>query len=246
MAQFVVTLVGILVIFYILSGIIGYVVIYEFQKGLLYRHGAFKQVLGAGKHYYLKRSSSIEVIDVRKTMFTLPGQEILTRDNISLKVSLTGFYEITDPVLARHSSTNYVVELYNQAQIILRDLIGALTFEEVLEKKIEIDAQLLATTTEMAKALGLTVTTLAIRDIMLPANLKKAFSGVLEAQKEAQRQLEKARGEQAVLRSLANGSQMYEANPMLLQARLVQALSSGENSIVFNADDGVVIKRTGK
>jgi hypothetical protein len=77
---------------------------------------------------------------------------------------------------------------------------------------------------------------------MLPANLKRAFAGVLEAQKEAQRQLEKARGEQAVLRNLANSSAMYASNPMLLQARLVQVLDGGNNNVVFKTDDMLVPK----
>ena len=77
---------------------------------------------------------------------------------------------------------------------------------------------------------------------MLPTNIKKAFSGILEEQKEAQRQLEKARGEQAVLRKLANVSGLYDVNPMLPQARLIQALSAGNNSVVFNADHKILSK----
>ena len=222
------------------------VTIYDFQKGLLYKKGSFVKTLNAGKYYYLKSNSAIQVIDTRKTLVTLPGQEILTKDNVNIKITLVGFYEVTDPVKAKHQSENYVTEFYNLSQIILRDLVGAVTIDELLEKKGEIDIQLLAGVSEKAKGLGLTISTLSVKDIMLPANLKKAFSGILEAQKEAQRQLEKARGEQAVLRNLANSSGMYESNPMLLQARLVQALSTGNNSIVFNADDKMVIKEKSK
>jgi hypothetical protein len=87
------------------------------------------------------------------------------------------------------------------------------------------------------------VSGLAVRDVMLPANLKKAYSGALEAQKEAQKNLEKARGEQAVLRSLANSSKLYEEHPSLLQARVIQALANGNNSIVFGADDKMSIAK---
>ncbi|MBU3655648.1 MAG: slipin family protein [Alphaproteobacteria bacterium] len=217
------------------------ITIYDFQKGLLYRKGAFIKILGAGKHYYRKSSSVIHVIDTRKTLVNLPGQEILTKDNVNIKITLVGFYELTDPAKAKHQSEDFVTEFYNHAQIMLRNLVGGFTIDELLEKKGEIDAQLLTAISDKANDLGLTVSTLSVKDIMLPANLKKAFSGILEAQKEAQRQLEKARGEQAVLRNLANSSSMYESNPKLLQARLVQALSTGNNSIVFNAEDKVVV-----
>lgn len=222
------------------------ITVYEFQKGLLYKKGSFVKLLGAGKYYYLKTSSTVQVVDTRKTLITLPGQEILTKDNVNVKLTLVSFYEVLDPVKAKHQSENYVTEFYNLSQIVLRDLVGSVTIDELLEKKGEIDSQLLASVSEQAKALGLTVSTLSVKDIMLPANLKKAFSGILEAQKEAQRQLEKARGEQAVLRNLANSSSMYENNPMLLQARIIQTLSTGNNTIVFNADDKVIMKEKPK
>lgn len=228
--------------FYLWLRLLASVTIYEFQKGLLYRRGSFVKLLGAGKHYYMRTRSVIEVMDMRKSLVTLPGQEVLTKDNINIKITLAGFYEISDPVRAKHLSSNYLAEFYSLSQILLRDLVSAVTLDALLEKKGEIDTQLLAGITGKAAALGLHVSALSIKDIMLPANLKKAFSGVLEAQKEAQRQLEKARGEQAVLRNLANSSSLYENNPMLLQARLVQALSGGNNSIVFGAGDKAALK----
>ena len=79
---------------------------------------------------------------------------------------------------------------------------------------------------------------------MLPANLKKAFSGIIEAKKEAQTQLEKARGDQAVLRNLANAAGLYDANPQLLQARIIQTLANGNNTIVFGANEKPVINKT--
>ncbi|MCB9979229.1 MAG: slipin family protein [Rhodospirillales bacterium] len=218
------------------------VTIYDFQKGLLYKNGSFKRELGAGRYHYIRARSMVQVFDLRKVLISLPGQEVLTKDNVNIKVTLVGFYEVVDPAKAAHQSENYAVEFYSFAQIILRDLISSSTIDEFLEKKCDIDAQLLVRLSEKAESLGLVVSAFSIRDIMLPANLKKAFSGVLEAKKEAQRQLEKARGEQAVLRNLSNSSSMYEGNPMLLQARLIQALSAGNNSIVFRADGKVALE----
>lgn len=90
--------------------------------------------------------------------------------------------------------------------------------------------------------LGLSVESITIKDIIVPASIRRAYAGILEAQKEARKKLEQARGEQAVLRNLANSSAMYDKNPALLQARLIQALSSGHNSIVFNAKSGLTIE----
>jgi regulator of protease activity HflC (stomatin/prohibitin superfamily) len=216
--------------------------IYDYQQGLLYRNGAFDKAVGPGTYRYLAHRTRIETFDLRPQPLSLAGQEILTKDNASVRVSLIGNYRITDAKTAMDHSTSYMFDLQTIGQLALREQVGALTLDELLAQKKELDARLLAQVAARAKELGLEVTALAVRDIMLPAGLKKAFAGVLEAQKEAQRLLEKARGEQAVLRSLANSSKMYGENPSLLQARVIQALASGNNSIVFGADDGVAVK----
>ncbi len=192
---------------------------------------------------YFKPNSSIEIIDMRKSLVTLSGQEILTKDNVNIKVTQVTFYNVADPEKTRLSE-DYFGEFYNLCQIVLRQVIGSISLEEFLDAKNAAEQQMLQIISEPAADLGLSVSRLAIKDIILPGNLRKAFSGILEAQKDAQRQLEKARGEQAVLRKLANSSGMYESNPALLQARLIQALSSGNNSIVFTSDDRVLVKQS--
>lgn len=215
--------------------------VFDFQKGLLYRNGRFEKVLEAGRYRFFGKASHVDIYDMRDIIVTLPGQDILTRDKINLKLSLTGKYRIADPRKAKESAQYYTSDFYDSVQMLLRDEVAALSMEEMLERKAEIDERLFAAAKDKADALGLTLVSLGIRDVILPANLKRAFAGVLEARKEAEKQLEKARGEQAVLRSLANSSKMYDSNPSLLQARIVQALEDGRNTIVFNADGRITI-----
>jgi len=214
--------------------------IYDYQQGLLYRRGIFVEALAPGRYFVFAPRDMIEVYDTRKTMLSIPGQEILTKDKINIKLSLSGYYVIADPVKTKQSSQYYIAELYNDAQMILRDRVAEVTLDELLENRASIDTALLEGMTDKAAGLGLTLSALAIKDIILPANLKRAFASVMEAQKEAQRQLEKARGEQAVLRSLANSSKMYEGNPSLLQARILQSWAEGKNTVVFNADGATI------
>lgn len=226
-----------------LTRLIGAQTVYEYQIGLLYSNGKLVRVLDAGRYRYLKNRSRIDLVDMRGTMIVVPGQSILTKDNVNVKITVSGLYQIVDAVRALRESTSFISELYDICQLALRDLVATTTIDELLEKKTEIDAQLLANAAAKAQRLGVKIASLSLRDIVLPANLKKAFAAVLEAQKEAQRQLEAARGEQAVLRSLANSSKIYENNPALLQARLIQALSSGANTIVFNADERTIVAK---
>jgi regulator of protease activity HflC (stomatin/prohibitin superfamily) len=238
----VVAIAAVLVLGSVVSRLYGAVTVYEYQRAILYRNGSVAVVWNQGRHRYFKPHSNVQVVDLRKSLLALPGQEVLTKDNVNLKLSLVGFYEIADPVSALHRSQSYTSEFYSVAQLALRDLVGQYTLDDLLEKKSELDAKLLSTASDGALPLGLKVSQLAIKDVMLPSNLKRAYSAVLEAKKEAQRQLEQARGEQAVLRSLANSAGLFEGNPALLQARVFQALSSGNNTIVFGADDALALK----
>ena len=216
------------------------VTVYDYQTGLRYKNGLLEGTVGAGRYQVYEPTGSFSVVDLRPTMLTLSGQDIMTKDNVNLKVSLTLTYNIADAVLATHTNGSAPGILYDNAQIALRDAVASRTFDDVLAKRPEIDAEILARVTGEAKAIGFNLAKLGIRDVILPPNLKKAFAGVLEAQKEAQRKIEEARGEHAVLRNLANAAQLFQQNPMLYQARLLQALSSGNNSVVLNVDGSSV------
>jgi hypothetical protein len=109
-----------------------------------------------------------------------------------------------------------------------------------LEKRSDNDSEIFVRVSEEANGLGFSLIKLVIRDVILPPNLKKAFAGVLETKREAQRKLEEAPGEHAVLRKLANAPALFQQNPMLHQTRLMQALSSSNNSVVLNVDGATV------
>ncbi|MDC7682966.1 slipin family protein [Asticcacaulis sp. BYS171W] len=215
--------------------------IYAYQCGLLYEKGVFVKRLEAGIHTWHPRTQFIEIVDTRKRLIVLPGQDILTRDNVNIRLTLAGFYQISDAYTATTAHESFHASLHNLAQIELRRAVADLTLEDLLAQKGELDERLTTVLAPHGTALGLTLSDFAVRDVLLPPHLKRAFAGVLEAQKDAQRQIEQARGEQAVLRSLANSARLYSDNPMLLQARLIQALSKGGNTIAYSAEQGLAL-----
>jgi regulator of protease activity HflC (stomatin/prohibitin superfamily) len=211
-------------------------IIYEYEKGLLYKHGKMVRVLDAGTYRIWRDTGSILKIDMRKQQFTVSGQEILTKDHINIRVSIVGSFRILVPELPSRMVQNVHFELQTITQLALRSAISQINVEELLNGRDSLESQVLSKLSAEVKPYGVEFVSLAARDIMLPTNLKRAYAGVLEAQKDTQRNLEKARGEQAVLRSLANSSKMYQENPSLLQARIIQALAAGNNSVVFGAE----------
>ena len=219
--------------------IIRRVVILEYQKGMMYRQGKFEQLLEPGAHYYLRLTRSVVRVDVRRQSVTISGQEVLTADNISIKISLAATYQLTDPNLAINRVANYHEALYQILQLKLRDVIGALEIDELLAKRAEIGNILLVETVEKAREIGIELILVGIKDVMFPGDLKNIFAQVVNARKEGLASLERARGETAALRNLANAARLLDKNPNLSQLRMLQVLEKhAGNTVVFMPPNG--------
>jgi regulator of protease activity HflC (stomatin/prohibitin superfamily) len=202
----------------------------EGYAGLLYHHGLFVRRINAGKHVVWGWGWTIGAQDVRKASLPVSGQDVLTADSVGLKLSLLVTYQVTDPVKAAHETQNWRGDLYNAAQLALRAVVGGVAVEALLSQRLEIGAQLLARVQPEAAKIGINVLAVEVKDVMFPADLKRAFGEVLKAKQEGQAALERARGESAALRNLANAARVLEGNPALMNLRLMQSLSAAQNA----------------
>jgi len=219
----------------------------EGYAGLLYHKGKFVKVLDAGCHIRWGRHYTIDAQDLRKTSLLVASQDILTADSVGLKLSVIVTYRVMDPVKAAHETQNWRGDIYNAAQVAIRAVVGAATAEALLNQRLEIGAQLLALVQPEAAKIGVSVLAAEVRDVMLPADLKRAFADVLKAKQEGQAALERARGESAALRNLANAARVLEGNPALMNLRLMQALSTAQgvgNTLVVGVPGGFVPLKT--
>ena len=215
----------------------------EGYAGLLYYKGKFVEVLLAGQHIRWGRKFTLGVSDLRKTSLVVAGQEILSADNVSLKVSLLVTYQVNDPAKAAHETQNWQGDLHNAAQVALRKVVGSVAVEALLSQRLDVGAQLVALVQPEATKIGITVHAVEVRDVMLPAELKRAFADVLKARQEGQAALERARGESASLRNLANAARVLEGNPALMNLRLMQSLTAAQkagNTLVLGMPGGFV------
>ncbi|HMP84316.1 MAG TPA: slipin family protein [Verrucomicrobiota bacterium] len=202
----------------------------EGYAGLLYHKGRFVEVLRAGRHIRWGRHFTLGAQDVRKASLLIAGQDVLTADNVGLKLSLLVTFQIADPVKAAHDTQNWHGDLYNAAQIALRGVVGGVAIEALLNQRLDIGAQLLARVQPEAAKIGINVLAVEVKDVMFPADLKRAFSDVLKAKQEGQAALERARGESAALRNLANAARVLDGNPALMNLRLMQSLAAAQNA----------------
>jgi regulator of protease activity HflC (stomatin/prohibitin superfamily) len=144
---------------------------------------------------------------------------------------------------------NFQEALYLELQLALREIIGSVDIDTVLNSRGELSKRLLEMTSSRVRDLGLRLVSVNLKDIMFPGKLKEMFAQVVNARKEGLASLEKARGETAALRNLANAAKMVESNPHLMQLRLVQALGgSSGNTLVLGMPSQaspIPIKTTG-
>ncbi len=210
-------------------------VIFEHQRGLLYHNGQFRRVLPPGAYRLRAPTYTINTLDLRPVMLTISGQEVLSADTITIKASLVAQYAISDPLAATQSSQSYHEALYAALQVALREVIATRSLETLLAERAALGVAMQALVAPSAAALGLNLLAVQLKDFGLPADLKRAYAQVVTAQKDGLAALERARGESAALRNLANTARLLDDHPSLLQLRALVALGAQPgNSVVFN------------
>ena len=200
------------------------ITIFEYERGLKYTRGKFTSVVEPGQYWYMPFFTSILKLDVRPRFVSITGQEVLSSDGVTLKVSLAANFEIVEPDVAINKVKNFQEALYLELQLALREIIGTVDIDTVLSGRNEISKKLMDMTEPRIADLGLGLISVNLKDIMFPGKLKEMFAQVVNAKQEGLAALEKARGESAALRNLANAAKMIEGNPNLMQLRLIQAL----------------------
>jgi regulator of protease activity HflC (stomatin/prohibitin superfamily) len=214
--------------------------------GLLIVDGELARVLQPGLHAFWKyqRALKIELVDRRVQAMEVAGQEILTRDKVSLRVNLTALWQVLDAVKARSTLTNFVEFLYKELQFALREAVGARTLDELLGDKGAFDHEIGDGARAKVEEHGLAVRSVGVKDVILPGEMKTILNQVVEAEKVAQANLIRRREETAATRSLLNTARLMDENPTLLRMKELETLEKVTEKIdkltVFGGLDGVL------
>lgn len=203
-------------------------VVYEWDWGIHYKNGKFQRVLPPGAYRWFLPGNEIVTLDNRRQIEVIPGQEVLTQDNAGLKLSMIAEYQIVDAALATREAQSITAHLHTTAQVAIRDAVGKRDLDDILGDRGAVADEVHKTVTTAMAPLGVEVAEMSLRDIMLGRELRSGYAAVLAARKDGEAALERARGETAALRSLANAARMIKDNPDLVQLRLLQAMSSDQ------------------
>ncbi|OGA05512.1 MAG: hypothetical protein A3H35_13610 [Betaproteobacteria bacterium RIFCSPLOWO2_02_FULL_62_17] len=218
----------------------------EHSAGMLSVDGKLHGLLASGLHYFWRflRDVKVETVDLRLQVLDVAGQEILTRDKVSLRVNLTAGYRITDVQIAFAKQAKPLEFLYKELQFGLRAAVGTRSLDELLENKSVINEVVGEHIKRRVAGYGLEVESVGVKDIILPGEMKTILNKVVEAEKAAQANVIRRREETAATRSLLNTAKVMEDNPIALRLKELETLEKVTEKIdrisVFGGLDGVL------
>jgi regulator of protease activity HflC (stomatin/prohibitin superfamily) len=222
------------------------------SAGLLFVDGKLVRTLAPGAYAFwnFRKNVAAEVIDMRVQSMEVSGQELLTRDKVSLRVNLAASLRVVDPVTARTKVAKYGDYLYRELQYGLRKAVSAKTLDELLGDKASLDADIFAYVRARVSELGLEVLGVGVKDVILPGEMKDILNSVVQAEKAAQANVIRRREEANATRSLLNTAKLIEESPTLMRLKELEALEKVTEKIdkltVFGGLDGVLNQFAGR
>lgn len=214
--------------------------------GLVFVDGKLVRTLDAGAYAFWNfgRNVAAEVIDLRVQAVEVSGQELLTRDKVSLRVNLSASLRVTDAVAARTKVAKYVDQVYRELQFGLRKVVSAKTLDELLADKAALDGEIFAGVRGKVAGFGVELLGVGVKDVILPGDMKEILNGVVQAEKAAQANVIRRREEANATRSLLNTAKLIEDSPVLMRLKELEALEKVTEKIdkltVFGGLDGVL------
>lgn len=214
------------------------------EQGLRYEQGRFTGLLEPGRYKlwtHPEAQARIQAVDMRRTELAITGQELMTRDKVSLRLSLSVAYAIEDAALATQRIDNVRDVVYSATQLAARGYVAGVTLDELLEGRDAFTRFLVQEVVPKAKSFGVRVDDLGVKDVVLPGEMKTLLNRVIEAEKAAAANVISRREETAATRSLVNTARLMADQPILLRLKELEAMKDiaaqiHEVRIVVGAD----------
>ncbi|QIG80526.1 slipin family protein [Stakelama tenebrarum] len=202
------------------------VLVDQAEAGLVFFDGELVESVGPGRYGYwqLGRKVAARTFDMRPQPVEVSAQEILTRDRVSLRVTLTAFVQVADARQAALGVPDFQAHVYKLVQFAVREAVGGRTLDQLLNDREAVDGEIVAHVRAELGEIGVRVTQLGIKDVILPGDMRELLNKVVEAEKVAQANLIRRREETAATRSLLNTAKLMEDNPTLLRLKELEAL----------------------
>ena len=225
----------------------------EYERGVVFRFGRLRGAKGPGIILIIPFVDKMIKVDLRTVTMDVPPQDIITRDNVPVKVNAVVYFRVMDPAKSIVKIEKYMVATSQIAQTTLRSILGQAELDDLLARREKINQELQKIIDEQTDPWGIKVSTVEIKDVELPQSIQRAFAGQAEAERERRAKIISAEGEFQASEKLSKAAEVLSKFPVSVQLRFLQTLkeiATEQNStIVFPVPIDLVetfIDRMGK
>ena len=230
---------SILVLVFILAFIIftGIRIIQQYETGVVFQLGRYSRTLQPGFNLIIPLIESARVIDMRVLTNDIPKQQAITKDNVPVSINGVVYFQVVDAQNAVIKVQNYLYAVSQYAQAALRDVVGGMTFDDLLAERQKIGDEIEVIIQKQAENWGLKVTAIKLLDVDVPEDLKKMMSRQASAEREKRANITKAEGDKLAAVNLAEAAKTMAQSPGAMQLRTLQTLDglgpTASNTVVL-------------
>jgi regulator of protease activity HflC (stomatin/prohibitin superfamily) len=211
----------VIIVFLLISGV---KIIKEYERAVIFRLGRMVEPRGPGIIYVIPVVEKMSRMDLRVVTLDIPPQDVITRDNVSIKVNAVLYFRVLEPNRAVREVENYLYSTSQLAQTTLRSVCGECALDELLAEREKINTHVQTIIDQHTEPWGMKVTQVAIKQIDLPQEMQRAMAKQAEAERERRAKVIHADGEFQASQKLADAAEVMGKHPMALQLRFLQSL----------------------
>ncbi|MDM7993980.1 MAG: slipin family protein [Candidatus Fermentibacter sp.] len=200
-------------------------VLKEYQRGVIFRLGKVAGVKGPGLIVVWPVIDQMKRVDLRVVTMDVPPQDVITKDNVSVKVNAVVYFRVLDPIKATIEVENYHYATSQLAQTTLRSVLGESVMDELLSNREQINAQLQTILDRLTDPWGIKVTMVEVKHVDLPVEMQRVMARQAEAERDRRAKIIHADAEYQASQKLADAADIISAHPIALQLRYLHTLT---------------------
>ena len=201
-------------------------IVQEYERGVIFRLGrVLGHAKGPGLFFIIPVIDRMVKVNLQTVTMNVPPQDIITRDNVTVRVDAVIYFHVVEPVRAIVEIQNYLVGTSQIAQTTLRSILGKVELDDLLAKREELNDQLQLVIDELTEPWGVKVTHVEIKDVDLPDQMVRAMARQAEAERERRSKIINAEGEFQASTKLAEAAEVIARHPIAYQLRLLQTMT---------------------
>jgi regulator of protease activity HflC (stomatin/prohibitin superfamily) len=220
----VIAIVGLLLIFALILLASSIRILREYERGVIFRLGRLIAQKGPGLILLIPIIDRMVRVDLRTVTLTVPPQEVITKDNVTVRVNAVAYFRVIDPNRAITEVENFLVATSQISQTTLRSVLGKAELDALLSERERLNVELQQIIDEQTEPWGVKVSTVEVKDVELPADMQRAIARQAEAERERRAKIISADGEFQAAEKLSQAAEIFSRHPATLQLRYLQTL----------------------